>query len=107
MDRRSVSGLACDRCGAMGHLYFVARTVRSGAAISVLAANLHIAAALLGRLSGPSIVGLHVPAVCQASAPGSRRGDFAGRKFVLMWALGAACAACWGQRRFLPPPTAN
>jgi hypothetical protein len=45
-----------------------ARMVRAGALVSVLAADLHFAAAVLDRLPGPSIVGIRVPAIHLASS---------------------------------------
>ena len=44
-----------------------ARMVHPGAIVSVLAADLHIAAALLDRFSGSSFVGIHVSAIRLAS----------------------------------------
>jgi len=63
VDRHARPRLACRRCCALGHPDLVARMVRAGALISVLAADLHITAALLDRLSGPSVVGIYVPAI--------------------------------------------
>lgn len=66
VDRHARPRLACRRCCALGHPDLVARMVRAGALISVLAADLHVTAALLDRLSGPSLVGVHVPAILLA-----------------------------------------
>jgi len=67
VDRQSRSRLARRRCCALGHPDLVARMVRAGALVSVLAADLHFATAVLDRLPRPSIVGVYVPVIRLAS----------------------------------------
>jgi hypothetical protein len=55
------------RCCALGHPDLVARMI-PGTFVSVLAANLYVAAAVLDRLPGSSLVGIHVPAFRLASS---------------------------------------
>jgi hypothetical protein len=63
VDRHARPRLACRRRCALGHSDLVARMVRAGALVSVLAADLHITAAVLDRLSGPSLVGIDVSVI--------------------------------------------
>ncbi len=109
MDRQSASCLARWDCRALGHPDLVARMVRAGAVVSVLAADLHVAAAVLDRLPGPSLVGVHVPAVRLASslAFGTSRHSKDGHSFGYgAWAqLPEYC--CLGPLRCLPPTIAN
>ena len=57
MDSQPKSDLADSPRGAMGHYNLCSRVVRAGATVSVLAADLYVAAALLGRRSRTSLVG--------------------------------------------------
>jgi hypothetical protein len=67
VDRQSRSRLPRHRCCALGHPDLVARMI-PGTFVSVLAANLYVAAAVLDRLPGSSLVGIHVPAFRLASS---------------------------------------
>jgi hypothetical protein len=63
MDCESASRVARGGCRSLGHLDLVARMVRAGTVVSVLAADVHIATAILDRVPGPFLVGIDVPAV--------------------------------------------
>jgi len=89
VDRHARPRLACRRCCALGHPDLVARMVRAGALISVLAADLHVTAALLDRLSGPSLVGVHVPLFFWLRRSPSERRALQGRAFLQIWSLAA------------------
>jgi hypothetical protein len=67
MDRQPWSWFARHGGRAVGDPDLGARMVHPGAIVSVLAADLHIAAALLDRFSGSSFVGIHVSAIRLAS----------------------------------------
>jgi hypothetical protein len=88
MDRQPASCLACGRGRAVGNPDLRPRMVRSGPAVSVLAADLHIAAALLDRLPRSPFLGIHVSVVRLAS---SLSLVFEGRTFLRVCSFGAIC----------------
>jgi hypothetical protein len=63
MDGATSSGHPGFRRRPLGGFYLCIRVVRAGAVVSILAADLHIAAALLDRLSGPSFLCFNVPLI--------------------------------------------
>ena len=68
MDRQAGTRFARHCCGAVGNPDLGIRMAHSGALVPFLAADLHLAAALLDRLSSPSILSVHVPIIRLASS---------------------------------------
>jgi len=88
VDRHARPRLACRRCCALGYPDLVARMVLAGALVSVLAADLHVTAAVLDRLPGPSLVGMYPLFAWLRRSPSERRA-FKGRTFLRIWSLAA------------------